>query len=80
MDDLEERARKRLELEDVRQRRVALELELEARRKAAEAAQQKLAQVLHTANVCVYMCVRGARVLAPLCSPCMCNQLLNLHI
>ena len=45
MDELEERARKRLELEQVRQRRVALELELEARRKAAEAAQHKLAEL-----------------------------------
>ena len=45
MADLEERARRRLDLEEVRQRRVALELELEARRKAAAAAQNKLAEL-----------------------------------
>jgi hypothetical protein len=42
---LEDRARKRLELEDTKQRRVALQLELEARRQAAEAAQVKLAEL-----------------------------------
>jgi hypothetical protein len=44
-DELEERARKRLELEEVRQKRVALELQLGARRKDAEAAQRRLAEL-----------------------------------
>ena len=42
---LEDRALRRLELEEVRQKRVMLELELEARRRATEAAQQKLAEL-----------------------------------
>ena len=45
-DELEERARKRLELEEVRQKRVALELQLGARRKDAEAAQRGLRSCL----------------------------------
>ena len=45
MDELEERAKKRLELEEVRQKRVALELELEARRRDAEAAQTRLKEL-----------------------------------
>jgi hypothetical protein len=44
-DELEERARKRLELEEVRQKRVAVELQLGARRKDAEAAQRRLAEL-----------------------------------
>ena len=44
-DELEERARKRLELEEVRQKRVAVELQLGARCKDAEAAQRRLAEL-----------------------------------
>jgi len=51
MEALEERARKRLELEEVRQKRVALELQLEARRKDAEAAQRRLAELSGKAAV-----------------------------